>query len=125
MTFTIRIERWATETNGDKLPICEISSQIEITNALQDYDAFSAEELLIEEENGQHITSFVFWRASRVHCNIGDITVIMFNLDDKVGVVLYSSKTSFVVDNDKAHNKSGAWHSFAVLENEQSVEVKV
>lgn len=125
-TFTISIERWATEFNMHKLPICEISSDTKIRNALQDYDVFSAESLVIRDKGqGQYSTSFIFWSASRVHCDIGDVIVIMVNLGDRVGILLYSKTTSFVVDNNKAINKSGVWHSFAVLEGEESVEVKV
>jgi hypothetical protein len=123
-TFSIMIKNWTTDTNGDKLPVCEISSSTEITNALQDHDAYSAEELLVCKKDEQHITSFVFWRASRVHCNIGDITVSMHNLEDRVGILLYSKTTKFSVGSAIVMHEKGAWHSFVVLENVQSIQVK-
>jgi hypothetical protein len=107
-----------------KLPVCEISSSVEITNALADFDAFSAEELIIEKENERYVTSFILWNASRAHADIGDITLTMHNLDDKVGVLLYSKTTKFSVDSAVVMHEKDVWHSFVVLENEQSIEVK-
>ncbi len=123
-TFSIMIKNWATDTNGDKLPVCEISSQVKITNALQDFDAYSAEELLVYKEDEQHVTSFILWRASRAHCNIGDITVTIHNLEDRVGVLLYSKTTKFSVDSAVLMHDKDVWHSFAVLQGTESVQVK-
>lgn len=123
-TFTIEITGWATEVSGQKLPICKILSPIAIRNAGYDFDAYSGESIDINRLAGHYAASFIFWSEARVHAVIGDITMLMVNLDDRVGIMLYSRATSFAVNNDAATNKSGVWHGFAVIDDSEKMQVK-
>lgn len=124
-TFTVEITRWTTEVSGRKLPICKIASSAEIRNAGFDFDAFSGERIDVHPLAGQYIASFIFWSEARVHAVIDEIHLHMVNLDDKLGVFLYSRTKSFTTNNSIVINKSGVWHSFAVLKGSDKVQVKV
>jgi hypothetical protein len=129
IAFSIEIATWALQIDGSSLPICKITSPHIIDNAGRDFDAFSSETLDVHPLSGQYVTSFLFWEASRVHADIGNLHILMVNLEDKVGVVLYSKTTKFTVKTaqgvkDEASNKNGVWHSFAVLSNEEMLQVK-
>jgi len=136
ITFTIEITGWTSQVQGNKLPICEIQSPIEIRNAGIDFDAYSAESLVVHTKKGQYVSSFIFWDAARAHADIGDLRLIMVNLGNKVGIVLYSKTVDFavltmkgsdsnVIDAFFSDDKSGIWHAFAVLEDGQKIQVKV
>lgn len=122
MSFDIEITSW---TNHPRLPICKITSSVEIKNAGFDFDAYSRESIDVHVLPGKYVTSFIFYSEARVHTMIGDIHLHMINLDDKVGIFLYSRTTGFTVGNDTAINKSGVWHCFAALEDAQKIQVKV
>lgn len=122
--FTVEITRWTSEVSGRKLPLCKITSSAVIRNAGFDFDAYSGESINVHLLAGQYIASFIFWSEARVQAVIDDITVIMFNLDDKVGVFLYSKTTDFTTNNSIVLNKSGVWHCFAVLEDSEKLQVK-
>jgi hypothetical protein len=124
MSFSIEITRWTTETSGRKLPICKLCSSDVIKKAMMDFDAFSSETINAHPLSGQYIASFIFWSEARVHMVIGNITLHMINLEDRVGIFLYSRTKSFTVNNDNTVNKNGVWHGFAVLENEEKIQVK-
>lgn len=125
LEFEVEITRWAAETSGRKLPVCKLTSSAIIRNAGFDFDAYSGESINVHHLSGRYIASFIFWSEARVHAVIGDITMIMVNLDDRVGIFLYSRTKSFTVNNVNAVNKSGVWHSFAVLEASEKLQVKI
>jgi hypothetical protein len=125
MNFTVEITRWTTETSGRKLPLCKITSSVIIRNAGFDFDAYSGESIDVHQLAGQYIASFIFWSEARVHAVIDDIHLHMVNLGDRIGIILYSQTKLFVVDNKTTINKSGVWHSFAVLEGSEKIQVKV
>jgi hypothetical protein len=125
MSFTVEITRWTSETSGRKLPLCKLTSSVIIRNAGFDFDAYSGESIDVHHLNGQYIASFIFWSEARVHALVGNITLHMVNLDDKVGIFLYSKTAGFTTNNSIVVNKSGILHCFAVLEDSEKLQVKV
>lgn len=124
MSFTLEITGWASQVQGNQLPICKISSATEIKNAGFDFDAYSGESIDVHPLAGQYIASFIFWSEARVHAVIDDIHLHMVNLDDKVGIFLYSKTTGFTVNSKSAVNNKGIWYGFAVIEDSEKIQVK-
>lgn len=134
VSFTISITGWTSTVNGHSLPICEISSPVKIDNAVMHADVYPTERLNVHLKNGQHVSSFIFWNGTRIHASTANIDVIMVNLEDKVGIVLYSKTVDFAVlimRDDKAiagftsGDQKGVYHGFAVLQNNEKIHVKV
>ena len=135
LVFTIVITGWTSTVNGHALPICEISSPVKIDNAVMHADVYPSEKLNVHIKNGQHVSSFIFWNGTRVHASTANVDIIMVNLEDKVGIVLYSKTVDFavlIIKNDGvvttgfvSDDQKGVYHGFAVLENNEKIEVKV
>ena len=126
--FTIEITGQASQDDGSTLPLCRIVSSSVISNVGYDFDAYSGESIDVCSLAGQYIASFIFWRDARVHVHIDSLYILMVNLEDKVGIVIYSSAKQFSVkakqgDEDKVCNKSGIWHFFSVIGNGEAIKV--
>lgn len=135
-SFTIGITGWTTQVNGSRLPICEIVSPIAPKRVTLNFDVFSPETRVVHAKNGNFVSSFIFWSDARAYIVVDAITAIMVNLEDKVGVFLYSNTTDFAVLTSKgdesnvieafvADDKRNIWHGFAVLEGEEKIQVKI